>query len=432
MKTSLWAITTKARRDRTYRFRNLYGMLNERFLTESWLTLNRKSSPGMDYITANDYSRNLKDNISGLVKRLKEKRYKAPLVKRTFIPKGNGKFRPLGIPTIEDRLLQKGVARILEAIYEPEFRKCSFGYRKGKDAQDAVQDVTINLQRRKLAYIVEADIKGFFDSIDHEWLITMLKQKIDDKAFIGLIRKWLKAGILLPEHMVEHPATGTPQGGIVSPILANIYLHYVLDLWFGKVVQRHCDGEAYLCRYADDFIAAFRYGRDADHFYNELDKRLGKFNLRLARDKTRILKFTRFRKESMSCFDFLGFEFCWGVDRKGVDVIQRRTSRKKLRSSLRNFKEWCKEIRNRRLRNIFEMLNARLRGYYNYYGVIGNYRGIREFYYQAMKILYKWLNRRSQRKSFNYRVFNEILKYYHIERPRITQIRTNQLHLNLS
>jgi RNA-directed DNA polymerase len=165
MKTSLWAITTKARRDRTYRFRNLYGMLNERFLTESWLTLNRKSSPGMDYITANDYSRNLKDNISDLVKRLKEKRYKAPLVKRTFILKGNGKFRPLGIPTIEDRLLQKGVARILEAIYEPEFRKCSFGYRKGKDAQDAVQDVTINLQRRKLAYIVEADIKGFFDSI---------------------------------------------------------------------------------------------------------------------------------------------------------------------------------------------------------------------------------------------------------------------------
>ena len=245
MRTSLRGITTKAVRDRKHRFRNLYGMLDERFLTESWFELNHKSSPGVDHKTAYDYSENLRNNIRNLVERLKEKRYRAPLVKRTYIPKGNGKLRPLGMPTVEDKLLQKGVARILEAIYEADFQDCSFGYRKGRGAKDAVQDVTLNLQRRKLAYIVEADIKGFFDSIDHEWLIRMLEQRIDDKAFIGLIRKWLKAGILLPENMVEHPVTGTPQGGIVSPVLANIYLHYVLDLWFEKVVRPRCEGEAY-------------------------------------------------------------------------------------------------------------------------------------------------------------------------------------------
>jgi len=271
-------------------------MLTNRFLFESWTELNRASAPGHDHVSARDYARNLKENVENLVVRLKEKRYRAPLVRRVYIPKAKGKLRPLGIPTTEDKLLQKAVAWILEAIYETEFHEGSFGYRKGRSPLDAVQDVTINLQRRKFAYVVEADIKSFFDTIDHEWLIRMLEQRIDDRAFIGLIRKWLKAGILLPENMVMHPATGTPQGGIVSPILANIYLHYVLDLWFEKKVKPHCDGDTYLCRYADDFIAAFRYGRDADRFYEALGSRPGKFGLQVAEDKTRVLKFTRFRK----------------------------------------------------------------------------------------------------------------------------------------
>ena len=432
MQTSLQVITSKARRESNYRFKNLYGLLNHRLLYDSWFKLNKKSAPGYDRLTAGDYSENLKENINNLVNVLKRKTYKARLVRRKDIPKANGQVRSLGIPTIEDKLLQKAAAQILEAIYENDFCNCSFGYRPQRGAKDAVQDISTTLQTESYAYIVDADIKGFFDTIDHEWLIKMLEQRIDDKAFTGLIRKWLKAGILTPEKNICHPANGTPQGGIISPILANIYLHYVLDLWFEKVVKKQSEGEAYLCRYADDFIVAFRFGRDADKFYTELKKRLEKFNLAIAEEKTKLIKFTRFRKESGASFDFLGFELRWGSSRKGKDVLFCKTSKKKLRNSLRNFKEWCKASRNFRMAKLFDLLNAKLRGYYNYYGVIGNYRRLNEFFTHAMRTLYKWLNRRSQRKSFNYTGFSALLKYYRIERPRITQVRNYQLQLKWS
>ena len=432
MQTSLQGIANKARRDKKHRFRNLSMILNERFLVESWFRLNRKAAPGVDRITANEYSTNLQANIRDLVDRLKKKRYHAKLVRRTYIPKGNDKLRPLGIPAMEDKLLQSGVARILNAIFEQDFLPASFGYRSNLGARDAVQDLTSSLYWGKFAYIVDADIKGFFDNIDHDWLIKMLEQRIDDQAFIRLIKKWLKAGILNPDGMVEHPSTGTPQGGIVSPVLANIYLHFVLDIWFEKVVKPHCDGEAYLCRYADDCVVAFRYARDADRFYEALKKRLSKFGLELSEEKTKIIKFTRFKKELGAYFEFLGFEFRWGIDRNGRDTIKRRTSRKKLKNSLKNFRNWCKEHRNLRLRKLFRLLNAKLRGYYNYYGIIGNYDSLAEFFEHAKKILYKWLNRRSQRRSFNYKVYSEILKYYCIKKPRITEVRTTQLKFNWS
>jgi RNA-directed DNA polymerase len=432
MQTSLQGIANKARRSKKYRFRDLYRLLSEENLVDSWRHMNLKAASGVDKTTAKEYEKDLRDNIRDLVARLKEKRYRAKLVRRVYIPKSSGKLRPLGIPAIEDKLVQVAVARILNAIYEQDFLPNSFGYRPKVGAREAVQDITSALYRRRFSYIVDADIKGFFDSIDHEWLLKMLEQRIDDRAFIGLIRKWLKAGILTPEGQVEHPATGTPQGGIVSPILANIYLHYVLDLWFEKVVKPRCEGEVYLCRYADDFVAAFRYKRDAERFYELLAKRLRKFGLEVADKKTKITRFTRFRKEEGAYFEFLGFEFRWGVDRKGRDTIKRKTSRKRFRKSLDNFKEWCRESRNFRLQKLFSLLNARLRGYYNYYGVIGNYGSLQEFFTQAMRILYKWLNRRSQRRSFNYRGFSEALKHYQIEKPRITEKPTCQLKLCLS
>jgi len=432
MQTSLQGIASKARRDKKYRFRDLYRLLNEENLIDSWRYINSKAASGVDKTTAKEYVKNLRDNVRDLVARLKRKRYRAKLVRRVYIKKSEGKLRPLGIPATEDKLVQVVVARILNAIYEQDFLPNSFGYRPGIGPREAVQDITSALYWEKYSYIVDADIKGFFDSIDHEWLIKMLEQRIDDRAFIGLICKWLKAGVLTPEGQVEHPVTGTQQGGIVSPVLANIYLHYVLDLWFEKVVKPRCEGEAYLCRYADDFVVAFRYQRDAERFYEALGRRLNKFGLEVAEEKTKIIRFTRFRKEEGAYFEFLGFEFRWGVSRKGKDTIKRRTSRKRFRKSLKNFKEWCRESRNFRLKKLFSLLNAKLRGYYNHYGVIGNYDSLEEFYTQVRRILYKWLNRRSQRRSFNYEGFSEVLRHYQIEKPRITEKPTRQLQLCLS
>ena len=420
MQTSLQGIAKKAKLNKKYRFRDLYRLLNEENLLDSFKYLNNKAASGVDRISMKEFEANLLTNIQGLVISLKEKRYRTKLVRRVNIPKEKGKYRSLGIPTIGDKLIQKAVTRVLEAIYEQDFLSCSYGYRPTIGAKDAVKDLSAILARGRYNYILDADLQGFFDHIDHQWLLKMLEERIDDKPFIHLITKWLKAGILSTDGRILHPVTGTPQGGIVSPILANIYLHYVLDLWFEKKVKPNCKGEIYLCRYADDFICAFRFKEDAEEFYKALIKRLNKFGLSLSPDKTRIIKFSRFEKDA-NYFEFLGFEFRWGTSLKGRDMIKRRTSRKKLLASLMKFTLWCRKCRNLRLRVIFKLLNAKLRGYYNYYGVIGNFASLQKFFRQAMKILYKWLNRRSQERSFCYNTFSQIAKFYNIEKPRITE-----------
>ena len=319
-------------------------------------------------------------------------------------------MRPLGIPATEDKLLQVAVKRILEAIYEQDFQRCSYGYRPGVGALDAVDKLTVKLQFGRYNFVVEADIKSSFDNVDHEWMTRMLKERIDDRPFMRLITKWLKAGILEPDGKVIHPVTGTPQGGIVSPILANVYLHYVLDLWFQKVVKKHCRGEACLIRYADDFVCRFQYQKDAERFYKAMGKRLEKFGLKLSVEKTKVTEFRRDQQPGKTSFDFLGFELRWGKDRDGKPHLKRRTSRKKLRKSLKNFTDWCKANRH-----------LRLRGYYNYYGVIGNSASLMKFFKQAIRILFKWLNRCSQRRSFTWRGFQEMIEFFVIERPRVVE-----------
>lgn len=420
MQTSLQGIAKKAKQNKKHRFRDLYRLLNEENLLDCWPYLNNQAASGVDRISAQEFEADLSCNISKLVKSLKEKRYRAKLVRRVDIPKGKGKYRPLGIPTVADKLIQKVVARILEAIYEQDFLSCSYGYRPGRSAKGAVRDITTTLIRGRYGYILDADLIGYFDHINHQWLCQMLALRIDDKPFLNLITKWIKAGVLSGEGEITHPVTGTPQGGIVSPILANIYLHYVLDLWFEKKVKPNCKGEACLYRYADDFLCAFRFKGDVEEFYQALVERLNKFGLSLSTKKTKIIRFSRFEK-GKNYFEFLGFEFRWGSSRKGKDMIKRRTARAKLRESLKRFTLWARQCRNFRLREIFKLLNVKLRGYYNYYGVIGNYASLQKFFFQAMRILYKWLNRRSQKRSFCYNVFNQIVKFYHIEKPRITE-----------
>lgn len=428
--TSLRGIAKKARENKTHRFGNLYQLLNAQALHKSFHDLKKKAAAGVDKITAKKYAEELETNLGEAAEQLKSKQYRAKLVRRVNIDKGNGKKRPLGIPAVSDKIIQRAAAKILEAIYETEFSDHSYGYRPHKGAQKAVIDVTHELNFGKYSYIVEADIRSFFEAINHDWLIRMLEVRIADKAFLRLIKKWLKAGILEIDGKVKHPVTGCPQGGVISPILANIYLHYALGLWFEKRVKKTCQGMNYICIYADDFVCAFQYKQDAERFYREVGKRLRKFGLELAGEKTNIISFSRFRKEENTKFEFLGFEFRWGLTVKGEDIIKRRTAPGKLRKSLAAFTQWCKEMRNKRLRRLFPKLIAKLRGYNNYYGLIGNYSSLSKFYEQVKKILYKWLNRRSQRRSFNLVEFAACWQRYGVPKPRIIESKQVQLHFD--
>lgn len=420
MQTSLLAIANKAQDRKYYRFLNLYRLIDEKLLLECWGDIRKNAAYGVDRVSAQQYSEHLMENIRNLIERLKRKSYRARLVRRHYIPRPDGRMRPLGIPVVEDKLLQLAVTRILEAIYEQDFLRCSYGYRPKKGALEAVDKLTVKLQFGRYNFVVEADIKGFFDNIDHQRLIELLSLRIADQSLLRLIKKWLKAGVLDTDGTVIHPASGTPQGGIISPMLANVYLHYALDLWFQEVVKVHMRGEACLIRYADDFVCAFEYEADAEAFFNVLEVRLEKFGLQLAADKTRVLRFSRSNQPGSTRFDFLGFEFRWDRDRAGKPHVVRRTARKKLRNSIATFTQWCRQNRNVRLKLLFPQLNRKLRGYYNYYGVKGNAGGLQEFHRRAMEILLKWLNRRSQRRSFNWHGFNDLLQHFQVPPPRIT------------
>ena len=420
--TSLRGIANRAGVCKHHRFRDLYRCLNADFLRCCWDDLNKDAASGVDGITAEDYEENLEANLRALAERLKLKRYRAKLVRRSYIPKENGKERPLGIPALEDKLVQMACAKLLSAIYEQDFVESSYGYRPKRSAKDAISDLTFNLQFGKFGYIVEADIKGFFDHMDHDWLLKMLRQRVDDRAFLNLIRKWLKAGILETDGQVIHPDTGTPQGGSVSPILANVYLHYALDLWFERVVKAHCSGDALIIRYADDYVCAFRYRKDAERFYRALPKRLRKFGLEVASDKTRLLRFSRFHPGRKRRFTFLGFELYWFEDRRGVPRVMRRTAPKRLQAACRRIKEWIRANRHLKGRQFVVALNRRLRGHYNYYGLRGNSRSLSRFFYWATVCSFKWLNRRGgKRRSFTWKAFTRALKRLGIAYPRITE-----------
>jgi group II intron reverse transcriptase/maturase len=421
--TSLRGIAEKAKTDKQYRFRNLYRELNAGYLLTCWPDLNKSAAAGVDKLTAAEYAKDLHGNIQKLSERLKEKKYRAKLVRRVWIPKENGKERPLGIPSLEDKLVQLACAKLLTAIYEQDFLDSSYGYRPERCAKHAVQDLTFDLQYGRYGYIVEADVKGFFDNMDHDWLLKMLSLRIDDRAFLNLIRKWLKAGILETDGAITNPNTGTPQGGIISPILANVYLHFAMDLWFEKVVKPNCTGEARMCRYADDWVCAFQLREEAQRFYRELPKRLKKFHLETAPEKTKILRFSRFHPGMERRFTFLGFEFFWMKDREGEPRVKRRTSRKKLQGACKRIKTWIRENRHLPGGEFFKGLNARLAGHYNYYGVRGNALSLKYFFEVAREYAFKWLNRRGgKRQSFTWEQFDRTLERVKIAWPRITEV----------
>lgn len=377
MTTKLEQIRAKATTDRKLRFTSLAHLLTPEFLIETWRQMNRRGASGVDGETTKEFEHELGTRVQDIYARRKAGTYKAPPVRRVDIPKGPGKIgtRPLGIPTVEDRLVQRAVARILEAVFEADFLDCSYGFRPGRSPHQAWRFLRATLVTKKVRPLYEADIRGYFNHINHQGLMRMVAHRIADRVILRLIGKWLRAGVL-QDGVVIRTEVGTPQGGPLSPLLANVYLHFVLDLWFEKKERRRLQGEAYLVRFADDFVVNFQYKRDAEKFDRHLRHRFARFSLELADDKTRMLLFARFaadRKagydERPETFDFLGFTHVCGTDRRGKFAVVRLPSRKSRRKFLARTKEWLSEHRHWKRRDQQRQLTMMLRGFYQYFGL---------------------------------------------------------------
>jgi len=418
---SLRGIARKAKQKPAYRFRDLSCCLDKEHLAHAFGRLNKKSAPGVDQVTYQDYQKHFDSNTDNVIERLKRQSYKAKLVKRKHIPKAPGKTRPLGLPVLEDKLLQTVGSDLLGAIYEQDFYGFSYGYRPKRDARRAADDLAVRLQFGRIKYIVEADIKGFFNHIDHDILLEFIARRVDDKRFLRLISKWLKAGILEEDGQVVEPEEGTPQGGSISPILANIYLHNVIDDWFEKEVKPRCDGDVFICRYAEDFVCGFQYASDAERFFAVLPKRLKKYNLEVAEEKTNCIRFSRFNPTMENAFTFLSFDFYWGTDKGGKARMLRRTGRKKLQTTKASYREFIKKNRDMKTSKLIDSLTAKLRGHYNYFGAVGNFYSLYSVYDHVVTLLYKWLNRRSGRKSMTWAKLKRLIEYRTLAFPQCKQ-----------
>jgi RNA-directed DNA polymerase len=426
VRTKLASIVQIAREDGKAKFCSLAHLLSKGTLREAFSRLSNTAAPGIDGQTKETYQGNLEENLSNLLERLKQGSYKPSPVRRKYIPKpGSNKLRPLGIPVLEDKLIQSALVIILESIYEVDFLDNSYGFRPKRSQHDALKDLSRNIGTKKVGFLVEADIRGFFDHVDHEWLIKMLKERISDNRILRLIKRFLKAGIMEEGKHLE-TEEGVPQGGSLSPLLANIYLHYTLDLWFSKVVVKHCQGEAYLTRFADDFVACFQYQKEAEQYYLELKKRLQKFRLEIAEEKTRIIEFGRFAERDIKrrggtkpeTFDFLGLTHYCGKSRKGLFKLKWKTARKKFQAKVNAFSEWIEANRTLPIKDIWEKVNAKLRGHFNYYGVSDNWDGLLKYRNAVIRLLCKWLRRRSQRSKLSWIRFNQLLKWYPLVTPK--------------
>jgi len=426
MGTKLSLISEKAAKEKQCRFNNLIHMLNVEGLKECFYLLKRDKANGIDGVTIAEYEENLEGNLEKLVERMKRWQYRPQAVKRVYIPKGNGEKRPLGIPAVEDKIVQMGVARILSAIYENDFLEFSYGFRPGRSSHDALNRLDKIIMKYPINHVIDADIKGFFDNVDHKWLMECLKQRISDRHLLRLIVRILKSGVMEAGAWYK-TERGTPQGGIISPVLANIYLHYILDLWMELKVKSRSSGAVYVVRYADDFVICVQYKDKAHRIVNELRERFKKFGLELSEEKTRVIEFGRYsvenaarRRERPATFDFLGFTHYVGKTRRGHFKVGRTTSRKRMKKKLKEMNIWLKSVRNLlKIKKWWPILCAKLRGHFRYYGVSGNFRGISRFYHHTVRLLYKWINRRSQKRSMNWDKFNEYIKRYPLPRPKI-------------
>ncbi|GIO17531.1 group II intron reverse transcriptase/maturase [Oceanobacillus oncorhynchi subsp. incaldanensis] len=427
METELRRIAELAKENKDMVFTSLAHLLNEENLKQCHKELPNKKATGINEVTKEEYGANLDENINNLVSRMKGKKYRPVPVRRTYIDKpGTKKKRPLGIPEHEDKIVQRGIAKILNAIYENDFLDSSFGFRPQRNCHDALKTLNVYIEKRYTSYVVDVDIKGFFDNVDHKWMMTFLEHRINDPSFLRIIGRFLKGGYM-EEGKYYRTESGAPQGGIISPIIGNIYLHYVLDSWFEKKIRKESRGQTYMVRYADDFVCCFQYKSDAEAFYHKLRKRLNKFHLEMAEEKTSIIPFGRFAEEDCKrkkkgkppTFDFLGFTHYCSRSRNGRFRVKRKSSSKKVKAKLKRHKEWLQKHRTMDIRLIMGRINLALQGYYNYYCITDNIYEVRNFYDKVKQLLFKWMNRRSQKKSFSWEKFRLFLQKYPLISPEI-------------
>lgn len=388
---------------------NLHEFIGERMLHGSFMNLNKTGASGVDGETWMKYYEDRSKRIPQLLTAFKSGEYRAPNIRRVYIPKGDGKFRPLGLPTVEDKLLQTVVSSVLTPVYEQIFHPASFGFRPGKSQHQALENLFKEVSFKNKRYIIDADMQNYFGSINHQCLREFLDRRIKDGVIRKMIDKWLKAGIL-EEGRLEYPKEGTPQGGSISPLLSNVYLHYVLDEWFIEQIQPLLKGESFIIRFADDFLLGFTNKEDAIRVMQVLPRRLGKYGLTLHPEKTRIIELREEKEQQSSTFDFLGFTHYMSKSRKGKPILKRKTSSKKLSASMKRMEEWIKVNRHGRIREIIEKLNDKLRGHYGYYGITFNLRKVRSYYEQTKCILHKWLNRRGGKQNWNWEKFTKLIK----------------------
>ena len=405
-------------------FTSIYHLINKELLKVCFDELDGNKAVGIDKITKDEYRYNLEENLNNLVEKLKNKSYKPNPARKVNIPKANGKVRSLAIANFEDKIVQLALKKIIEAIYEPKFPDNMFGFRPNKNCHDALKQVVIDIEGHCTSYVVEADIKGYFDNINHDKLIECLKLHIKDPNILRLVRKFLKAGIL-DKGKFYIGEYGTPQGSILSPILANIYMYYTLIKWFEDFIKVKYGGFMSIINYADDFICCFQYKSVAELFYKELlPKRLKQASLELAEDKTRMISFGRFaiencKKGKPDTFDFLGFTHINAKTRKGKYIVKHKTSKKKMKAKRKEFKMWMKDNMHKPVYEIMETIKKKLIGHYNYYGINNNSKSICDYYIYVKWNTYRILNRRHQKKSMSYEIFNRIWTGFSMPIPHI-------------
>jgi group II intron reverse transcriptase/maturase len=420
----LLKVVGRAQQEPEGRFHSLAHLIDVSALERAYRRRRKDAAVGVDGVTKEEYGQDLERNLLDLHERMKAKRYRHQPIRRVYIPKEKGKTRPIGISAFEDKLVQDAVREVLEAIYEQDFLDCSHGFRPKRSAHDAVRVLDRIVHRGEVSWILEADITSFFDSLDRKKLVEMLEIRVADGSLLRLIGKCLHVGVLDGVDL-STSESGTAQGSVLSPLLGNVYLHYVLDLWFEQEVKPRLRGRATLIRYCDDFVIGFELEDDARRVMDVLPKRLGRFGLTLHPDKTRLLPFRRPPSGQQSgkgpaTFDFLGFTFYWTRNRKGRWGMLCKTRSASLRRFIRSVYDWCRRYRHSSVKEQHTALKRRIHGHFNYFGVSGNFRSLLRVIDQVKRIWYKWLCRRSQRKRLNWERFGDFLRDFPLPKPRIT------------